>query len=159
MARGRAKYKRIKIKPDPIFGKTLVSKFINRIMQSGKKTAAQKSFYNAFEIIKKQNLDPVQVFEKAMESVGPRFEVKARRVGGAAYQVPIEVRGERKTSLAIRWIIQAAKKRSSKDYKTFAEKLAAELLDANKQVGEAIKKRDIVHRMAEANKAFAHFRW
>lgn len=159
MPRGGRLIKKRKIEVDPVYKSLLLAKFINRAMKSGKKTVIQKEMYEAFELIKKQELDPVKIFEAAIDNVGPRVEVKARRIGGAAYQVPVEVRGERKTSLAIRWLLEAVRKRSNKEYKTFSEKIAAELLDASKNLGEAIRKRDIAHKMAEANKAFAHFRW
>ena len=158
MARGATVTKRRKQEADPVFGNILVAKFINNIMHDGKKTVAQRIMYDAFEILKKEG-DPVKLFEAAIDSVGPKVEVKARRIGGAAYQVPSEVRGPRKVALAIRWILEAARKRPTADYKTFAEKLAAELLDASKNAGEAVRKRDVAHRMAEANKAFSHFRW
>ena len=158
MARGATVTKRRKQEADPVFGNILVAKFINNIMHDGKKTVAQRIMYDAFEILKKEG-DPVKLFEQAIDSVGPKVEVKARRIGGAAYQVPSEVRGPRKVALAIRWILEASRKRPTADYKTFAEKLAAELLDATKNAGEAIRKRDVAHRMAEANKAFSHFRW
>ncbi|OGH39065.1 MAG: 30S ribosomal protein S7 [Candidatus Levybacteria bacterium RIFCSPLOWO2_01_FULL_38_21] len=145
--------------PDKIYKSRLVTKFINSLMRDGKKTVAQKLFYDALGLIEKQGKTPLEVFEKAVSNVGPRQEVKARRVGGASYQVPIEVRGDRRLSLAVRWIIQAATSRSNKEFHTFSEKLAAEFLDALENKGEAIKKRDIVQRMADANRAFAHFRW
>lgn len=145
--------------PDKLYNNKLVSKFINRIMMSGKKTVAQSNVYGAFEFLKKQDQDPLAVFERALQNVAPKVEVKARRVGGASYQVPSEVRGERKVSLAIRWIVQAAKARSNKEYHTFSEKLAQEFLEASQNIGAAVKKRDTVHRVAEANKAFSHFRW
>lgn len=128
-------------------------------MQSGKKAIAEKLVYRAFDLIKKKGEDPVKIFETAVANVGPKTEVHARRVGGASYQVPSEVRGDRRLALALRWIIAFAKKRSNKEYKTFSDKLAAELLDASHNQGEAVKKRDTVHRMAEANRAFAHFKW
>jgi small subunit ribosomal protein S7 len=128
-------------------------------MKDGKKSVAQGVFYKTFDLISKKGHNPLEVFEKGVANVEPRQEVKPRRVGGASYQIPIEVRGDRRTSLAIRWIIQAAKAKPNKEYHTFSEKLAQELLDAFENKGEAIKKRDITHRMAEANKAFAHFRW
>lgn len=159
MARGGRNVEKRKTQPDPLYHNTLVAKFTNRLMISGKKTVAQKVVYQAFDRIKEKGQDPVAVFEKAIDNVGPRQEVKARRIGGAAYQVPSEVRGERRVSLAIRWLLAATLKRSSREYKTFSEKLAAELLDASQNLGEAIRKRDIAHRMADANKAFAHFRW
>ncbi|HVZ12603.1 MAG TPA: 30S ribosomal protein S7 [Patescibacteria group bacterium] len=159
MARGVSKkIKRHEIKGDPVYGNILVSMFTNRLMVDGKKTIAQKVMMDAFEILKKEG-NPVEIFEGALEAVGPKVEVKARRIGGAAYQVPTEVRGARKTALAIRWILEAAKKRPTAEFKTFSEKLAAELIAATKNEGEAIKKRDVAHRMAEANKAFSHFRW
>ena len=127
-------------------------------MHDGKKTVAQRVVYDAFELLKKEG-DPVKIFEQAIDNVGPKQEVKARRIGGAAYQVPQEVRGARRTALAIRWILEAAAKRPTAEHKSFASKLAAELKDASQNLGEAIRKRDIAHRMAEANKAFAHFRW
>src|SRR3990167_11055805 len=160
MARGKKNItKKREIQPDPIYGNILVAKFINRLMHNGKKTVAQKVVYSAFDLLKQQGHNPVSLFEKAIETIGPRQEVKARRIGGAAYQVPTEVRGARKTALAIRWILEAAKKRPTSEFKTMADKLAAELLDAAKNAGEAIRKRDVAHRMAEANKAFSHFRW
>ena len=144
--------------PDPRYNSVLVSKFTNGIMERGKKSLAQNIFYGAMDIIEKQvsDADPIAVFDKAMEMVRPKVEVKSRRVGGATYQVPVEVRPERRNALAIRWIISFAKARSGK---TMAEKLAAELLDAYNERGASVKKRDDTHRMAEANKAFAHYRW
>src|SRR5437879_5946020 len=136
MSRGGKNITRRSVAPDPLYKNMLIAKFINKIMKSGKKTVAQRSFYGALELIKEKGQDPVVVFEKAIELVGPRQEVKSRRIGGAAYQIPTEVRGERKTSLAIRWIVAAATKRSSRDYHTFSEKLAAEFLDAYNNLGE-----------------------
>jgi len=146
------------ISPDPRFNSVLVSKFTHGIMERGKKSVAQKIFYGAMDIIEKQVADaePIAVFDKAMEMVRPKVEVKSRRVGGATYQVPVEVRPERRNALAIRWIISFAKARSGK---SMSEKLAAELLDAYNERGGSVKKRDDTHRMAEANKAFAHYRW
>ena len=158
MARGGSKIKKRTAQVDPMYGSLLLAKFTNRLMRDGKKTVAQRVVYKALEILKKEG-DPVQIFEQAVESVGPKVEVKAKRIGGAAYQVPQEVRGARKTALAIRWILEAATKRPTAEYRSFSEKLAAELLDAKNNAGEAIKKRDVAHRMAEANKAFSHFRW
>ncbi len=144
---------------DPIYGNRLVARFINRVMISGKKRTAEGVVYKALDSIKEKGEDPIKVFELAVNSVGPKMEVKSRRVGGASYQVPTEVRGDRRIALAIRWIIQYAGKRSNREFKSFSEKLAAELLEASKGVGESIKKRDTVHRMADANRAFAHFKW
>lgn len=128
-------------------------------MERGKKTVAEATVYKALDIIKEKGEDPVKIFEAAIANVGPKTEVKARRVGGASYQVPMEVRGDRRIALAMRWLVLFAKKRSNREYKTFAEKLAVELSEAAKGIGEAIKKRDSMHRMAEANRAFAHFKW
>ena len=146
------------IEPDPRYNSALVSKFTNGIMERGKKSNAQKIFYGAMDIIGQQvkDAEPIAVFDKAMEMVRPKVEVKSRRVGGATYQVPVEVRPERRNALAIRWIISFAKARPGK---TMSEKLAAELLDAYNERGGSVKKRDDTHRMAEANKAFAHYRW
>ena len=144
---------------DPIYGSRLVTRFVNRVMLSGKKTIAEAQVYKALDIIKEKGEDPIKIFENAINNVGPKTEVKTRRVGGASYQVPMEVRGDRRVALAIRWIVEFAKKRSNREFHTFAEKLAVEIQDAANNTGEAIKKRDTVHRMADANKAFAHFRW
>lgn len=145
--------------PDPVYGNRQLSRFINRVMRNGKKSVAQRVVYKALDVIKEKGEDPVKVFESAVANVGPKMEVRPRRVGGASYQVPSEVRGDRRVSLALRWLVAFADKRSNKEFKGFSEKLAAELLDASKGVGEAIKKRDTIHRMAEANRAFAHFKW
>lgn len=147
------------IETDRIYQNRLVAKFINNIMKGGKKTVAQNLLYGVFQRLKEQKKDPLETFEKAIQNVGPKVEVKPRRVGGASYQVPAEVRSDRRTSLAIRWLLEAARARSSKEYRTFEEKLLAEILDASQNLGGAIKKRDNVLRMAEANRAFAHFRW
>lgn len=153
------KVEKRKIKADLLYNNMLVAKFTNCLMMDGKKSIAQKQIYQAFDLIKEKGSEPLEVFEKALQTIAPKVEVKARRVGGASYQVPIEVRNERKTSLAIRWILESARKRSNSEFHTFAEKLAQELLDASQNQGEAIKKRDTMHRQAEANRAFAHFRW
>ena len=159
MSRAGAIKKR-EILPDPLYGDVILTCFINRVMRSGKKSAAQKQVYGAFELVKnKLNQDAAMVFRQAIENVKPQMEVRSRRIGGAAYQVPLPVRGDRKQSLAIRWLIQAAQKRPSKEFHTFAEKLAAELIDAYNNIGGAIKKKEDTHRMAESNKAFSHFRW
>jgi small subunit ribosomal protein S7 len=153
------KIKKRQLNSDPLYGNKLLARIINKVMQSGKKTVAQKIIYSALDIIKSKNLDPVTTVTSAIQNISPRVEVRPRRVGGASYQVPVEVRGERRMSLSIRWLIAAAKNRSNKQYRTFAEKLAAELIDAYNNTGEAIRKRDLMHRNAEANRAFAHFKW
>lgn len=146
--------------PDLIYNNVLVTKLINRSMKDGKKSIIQKEVYKAFELIKeKSKEDPIGVFTRALNNIRPTMEVRPRRVGGAAYQVPAPVRGERKDSLAIRWLIFAARARSNTEYHTFAEKLSSEIIDASKGEGGAVKKRTDTERMAEANRAFAHFRW
>jgi small subunit ribosomal protein S7 len=143
--------------PDPVYGNKQVTQFINRIMLSGKRGISEHIFYNALNLIaEKSGKDPMEVFQTAIKNVMPVLEVKPRRVGGATYQVPVEVRPERRMALAIRWIINYAKARGEK---TMQEKLAAELLDASQNIGSSIKKREDTHKMAEANKAFAHYRW
>jgi small subunit ribosomal protein S7 len=159
MPRGHKIVEKRKITPDPIYGSVLLSKFINNVMEDGKKTVAQANVYNALEILKEKGMEPLETFEKALEAIAPRQEVRAKRVGGAAYQVPMEVRGNRKTSLSIRWLLEAARKRPNSEFKTFSEKLAAEITSALNNEGEAIRKRDTIHKMADANKAFAHFRF
>ena len=146
------------IDADERFGSVLVSKFTNGLMERGKKSIAQRIFYAAMDIVtsKVQEADALTVFEEAMEKVRPKVEVKSRRVGGATYQVPMEVRQTRRNALAIRWIINYSKSRSGK---SMSEKLAAEIIDAYNNRGASVKKRDDTHRMAEANKAFAHYRW
>ncbi len=145
------------IQPDPKYKNVLVSKFINGLMSQGKKSLARRIFYDAMEIIENRSKEnPVKVFEQAMENVKPIVEVRSRRVGGATYQVPVEVRPERRRALAIRWIVGFAKSRGEK---TMSQRLAGELLDAFNKRGGAYKKREDTHRMAEANKAFAHYRW
>lgn len=144
---------------DSLYNSLVVGKIINRIMRDGKKSVAQKVIYDTLDAIKEKGHDPLQALEKALDNIGPRVELKARRVGGANYQVPIEVRVDRKQTLAIRWLIEAARARSSKDYHTFDLKLTAEILDALEEKGSAITKRNNTLKQAEANKAFAHFRW
>ncbi len=146
------------VAPDPQFNSVLVSKFTNGLMVGGKKNIARRLFYDAMGIIggKVTDQEPLTVFEGAMENVRPRVEVKSRRVGGATYQVPVEVRPERRNALAIRWIIGFSKSRSGQN---MSEKLAAEILDAFNSRGASVKKKDDTHKMAEANKAFAHYRW
>lgn len=142
--------------PDPKFQNVIVAKFINRLMERGKKTTAQRVFYGAFDILSRQQKDPMQVFDEAMKNVTPMLEVKSKRVGGANYQVPREVRGERKLTLAIRWLVEASR---AKKGKPIADRLAEEFLAAAKNEGSAVRKRVDMHRMAEANRAFAHFSW
>ena len=143
--------------PDPVYGSKVVTKLVNQIMLDGKKGTAQKIVYGAFEIIEnKMNQNPIEVFNQAMANVMPMLEVKARRVGGANYQVPMEIRAERRQTLAIRWIVINARKRSERE---MSDKLANELLDAMNNTGGSVKKKEDTHRMAEANKAFAHYRW
>ena len=150
---------RREIEGDLVYKNKQIAKFINYLMHDGKKTVAQNVLYATFDLISKKNADPIATFEKAISNVGPKQEVKAKRVGGASYQIPMEVRPERRASLAMRWIVDSARKRSNKDYKVFEEKLSAELMDASNEQGEAIKKRDAVLRMAQANRAFSHFKW
>jgi small subunit ribosomal protein S7 len=156
MPRRRVVAKR-EILPDPIYGSKLLSKFVNAIMMHGKKSAAEKICYGALDIMKeKTGEDPLKVFQQALENVKPLLEVKSRRVGGATYQVPIDVRPQRRVALAFRWIIGFSLKRGER---TMRERLAGELLDASNKTGASIKKREDTHKMAEANKAFAHYRW
>ncbi len=146
-----------KILPDPKYGSTLVSKFINNLMLDGKKSIAEKILYDAMDMMAdKMKKDPLEIFNKAIENVAPILEVKSRRVGGATYQVPVEVREKRRISLAIRWLINYSRARNET---TMAKRLANELMAAYKNEGASIKKREDTHKMAEANKAFAHFRW
>jgi small subunit ribosomal protein S7 len=154
-----AKVKKRIIEPDIMYNSVIVSKLINYIMMDGKKTVAQTQIYGAFKILTDKGEDPLKLFEKAMLNVGPKVEVKARRIGGANYQVPQEVKHERRVALALRWIIDASRKRSNKEFHTFAEKLAVEITEAANNQGEAIRKRDIALKQAEANRAFGHFRW
>ncbi len=156
MPRRRVVAKR-EILPDPKYGNQLLAKFINMVMVSGKKSVAERILYGALDkVAERSEEEPLVVLDKAMENVRPTVEVKSRRVGGATYQVPIEVRPNRRNSLAMRWLIDAARKRSEK---SMAFRLAGELMDAAASRGSAVKKREDTHRMAEANKAFAHYRW
>ena len=156
MPRRRVAQKR-EVLPDARLGDWLVAKFVNSLMSNGKKAVAQRVFYEAMDQIgRKTKEDPLKIFRRALENVKPQVEVKSRRVGGATYQVPVEVRPERKTALAIRWIIGFCRNRSEKG---IVQKLSAEIVDAFNGRGNAVKKRDDTHRMAEANKAFAHYRW
>ncbi|RDJ27513.1 30S ribosomal protein S7 [Bosea caraganae] len=143
--------------PDPKFGDIIVTKFMNSVMYEGKKSTAERIVYGAFDIIEgKMKSDPLSVFKSALENVAPAIEVRSRRVGGATYQVPVEVRTERRQALAIRWLITAARGRNDK---TMVERLSSELMDAANNRGNAVKKREDTHRMAEANRAFSHYRW
>jgi len=162
MPRRRVVTKR-KTLPDPLYGSELVAKFINHLMQDGKKSIAEKSLYGAFDIIKaRASKDPLEVFKRAIDNVRPAVEVKSRRVGGATYQIPVEVRPARSTALAMRWIVDFSRKRGEKG---MTQRLAGELIDAadtesgGQGKGGAVKKREDTHRMADANKAFSHFRW
>lgn len=153
--RGRAP--KMDILPDPVYNSVILTKFINQVMLDGKKGVAERIVYGAFDIIKdKTGKDPMDVFDEAMKNVMPVLEVKARRVGGANYQVPVEVRPERRQTLGIRWLVMNTRKRGGK---SMQEKLAAELMDAANNVGASVKKREDTHKMAEANRAFAHYRW
>jgi small subunit ribosomal protein S7 len=156
MPRRREVPKRV-VLPDPKFGSTQITKFVNMIMRGGKKSVAETIIYRALDRIgEKVTGEPMDVLDKALENVSPMVEVKSRRVGGATYQVPVEVRASRRTALAMRWLIEASRKRGEKSMQL---KLAGELMDAAENRGNAVKKREDTHRMAEANKAFAHFRW
>ena len=141
---------------DPKYRSQVVSKFINSIMHDGKRSTAEKILYTALDKIKSKNEDPIEVFNSAVNNVRPNLEVRSRRVGGATYQVPVEVKSNRSQTLALRWILAASKKRKNK---TMAEKIFFELIDASQKKGSAVKKKEDVHKMAESNKAFAHFRW
>lgn len=156
MPRRRVVEKR-RILPDPKFGDRVVTKFVNDVMRGGKKSTAERIVYGAFEIVEtKVGEEPLRIFKKALDNVKPVLEVKSRRVGGATYQVPVEVRPDRRMALGMRWLINYA---SSRGEKTMAEKLAGEILDAANNRGGAVKKREDTHKMADANKAFAHYRW
>lgn len=155
MARRHEAEKRV-VLPDPKYSEVLITKFVNCMMKQGKKSAAEKAFYGAMDIIEEQGQDPLEVFKTAVDNARPLLEVKSRRVGGSNYQVPVEVRPERRQALAIRWLIEFSRGRNGKSMK---EKLAAEFVDCANKRGATIKRREDVHKMAEANKAFAHFRW
>ena len=153
----RGKIKKHQILPDPLYDSVDIARFINYVMRKGKKTIARKIVYGAFDIIKeKTKKEPLEIFNRAIENASPLLEVKSKRIGGATYQVPIEVKTERKTALAIRWMLQGARNKKGKPMK---EKLASELIDAANNAGSAVKKKIDTHRMAEANRAFAHFSW
>ena len=158
--RGKKAKKRLLV-GDSIYANRLVTRLINRAMRDGKKSVAQKQVYDALDLFKKKidKEDLIEAFRQAIENIKPIMEVRSRRVGGAAYQVPVPVKGDRREALAIRWLVLSARKRPNAQYRTFAEKLTAELFDAYKGEGEAVKRKETTHKMAEANKAFAHFRW
>ncbi len=148
---------RRELQPDPVYRSVLVTQLINKVLLSGKKTTAERIVYSAFDIVgEKTGGDPVAAFKRAVDNVRPQLEVKSRRVGGATYQVPVEVRPRRATTLAIRWLVGYARDRRER---TMAERLANEILDASNGIGAAVKRREDVHKMAESNKAFAHYRW
>jgi small subunit ribosomal protein S7 len=157
MPRKNAKINAPQVVPDPVYNSRLVSKFVNHMMMDGKKSTAQQIFYSALESVGEKGGDePLKLFKKAIDNIRPSVEVKSRRVGGSTYQIPVEVYARRKTSLALRWLIEAARNRGEK---TMDARLASEVLDAAAGRGAAVKKREDTHRMAEANKAFAHYRW
>ena len=158
MPRSKSVVKR-QLEPDPIYNSRLLTRFINRVMKDGKKSVAQSLVYEALKEIEKQGKNSLSVFEMAITNAMPKMEVRPRRIGGASYQIPIEVRGDRREALAIRWIITAAKSRSNKEYHSFGKKLAAEFVEAAEGHGAAIKKKEDILRTAEANRAFAHFKW
>jgi small subunit ribosomal protein S7 len=148
---------RRELMPDPIFRSVLVTQFVNKVLQRGKRSVAERTVYEALEIVKdKTGAEPIATLKRAMENVKPQLEVKSRRVGGATYQVPVEVRPRRATTLAIRWLVSYSRQRREK---TMAQRLANELLDASNGIGSAVKRREDMHKMAESNKAFAHYRW
>ena len=156
MPRRRVAAKR-EVLPDPRLGSTLIPKFVNHVMESVKKSVAERIVYGALDIVKdKLNKDPIEIFEQAMENIAPMVEVKARRVGGATYQVPVEVRASRRNALAMRWMVEYSRKRGEESMR---QRLAGEMMDAAQGKGAAVKKREDVHRMAEANKAFSHYRF
>lgn len=156
----KARAPRREVPEDPVYKNKLVTKLINRSMRDGKKTVAQKHVYAAFEKIKqKTGKNPLTIFLQALENIKPEMEVRPRRVGGAAYMVPMPVRGQRRESLAIRWLVQAANSRPNAQFKTYTDKLAAEILDAAKGEGGAVEQKKSIERQAEANKAFSHFKW
>lgn len=156
----RHRYKKITIKPDKLYNSFEVAKLINYVMIDGKKTIAEKIIYQVFEQIKnKGNNNPLEIFYKAIENTSPSMEVKPRRLGGASYLVPTEVRKERKLFLSLNWIIEAAKARNNKEYKTFINKLTAEILDAANNQGQAVAKKQQTEKLAESNKAFSHLKW
>lgn len=159
MARSK-KIKRRQIDPDPKYKSVLVAKLVNRAMDSGKKTTARKHVYQAIEkVAKETKKNGLEMLEEAIKNITPQMEVRSRRVGGAAYQVPVPVKSHRGSALALRWLVNESNKRSNREYATFADKLTAEVLDALQETGGAYQRKITAHKMAEANKAFAHFRW
>lgn len=155
----RHNYKKIKIKPDKVYKSFEVAKLINYLMIDGEKTVAEKIVYQVFEEIKKQGMDPMKTFHQAIDNASPNFEVRPRRLGGASYLVPVEVRKERKLFLALNWIIQAAKSRPNKEYHNFYKKLLAEIIEASKNQGQGVAKKQATEKLAETNKAFSHLKW
>ncbi len=155
----RHRYKKIKIKPDKVYQSFEVAKLINYIMKNGEKKVAEKIVYSAFDEIKNKGEDPIKIFYQAITNTSPQMEVKPRRLGGASYLVPTDVRKERKLFLSLNWIIEAASSRSNKEYNSFYKKLSAELLDASKNQGQAVAKKQQTEALAEKNKAFSHLRW
>lgn len=155
----RANVKPRKIAIDPVYRNRLITKLINRAMYDGKKSVIEKQVYKAFALIQEKGEDPMKIFNAAMENIKPQMEVRPRRIGGAAYQVPQPVKGTRKDSLAIRWLVAASRAKSNSEFHTYAEKLASELIDASNGEGGAVRKKQEVERVAEANRAFSHFRW
>lgn len=152
--------RRRKAEADPKFNSVLVTRLINRVMVDGKKSVAMSNVYNALDLVEKETKqNGLESLEQAIKNITPQMEVRSRRVGGAAYQVPVPVKTFRGTSLAIRWLVNESNKRANKEYHTYAEKLAAEIMDAREEAGGAVQKKTTAHKMAEANKAFAHFRW
>jgi small subunit ribosomal protein S7 len=153
----RARYTKREIPPDPRYNSKLVQRFINKIMLNGKKSLAERLMYETFDLLQERTRrDPLEIFEQAVRNATPLIEVKPRRIGGATYQVPVEIKGDRRIALAIRWLIRSARARSGR---SFPEKLSSELLDASQGQGATIKRREDTHKMAEANRAFAHYRW
>ena len=152
----RGRVPRRPVEPDPVYGSERVARLINKVMKDGKKSLAQRIVYQAFERIAQSGKDPVEVFEQAVRNTMPTLEVRPRRVGGATYQVPLEVRPERRLSLSLRWLVESARNRGER---TMVERLANELMDAANNTGGAVRRKEEVHRMAEANRAFAHYRW
>ena len=155
----RHKYKKTKVKPDKVYNSFEVAKLINYLMLDGEKTVTEKIVYETLDEIKKQGLDPLRTLHQAIDNTSPNFEVKPRRLGGASYLVPIEVRHERRLFLAINWIINAAKSRTNKEFNSFSKKLLAEIIEASKNQGQGVAKKQATEKLAETNKAFAHLKW